>query len=185
MKEYFIKYRPFLQFLAVFLLSYLVLIGIYQFYLSQFDAVTFEVDDFTNLVATQTKMVLDLFGYHVELSAYGFDPSVKVSVDSVGIVRIIEGCNAVSVMILFTAFVLAFSKGLVKTGLFIITGILVIHILNVLRIAFLIIGVLKLPEYSPVLHDVIFPLVIYGVVFLLWILWVTKFSTNATETSST
>ena len=181
MKEYFIKYRLFLQFLGIFLVSYLVLIGSYQLYLNQFDVTRFEVDGISKFVAEQTKMVLDAFGYNVTLTPHSYDPSVKVDIDSISIVRIVEGCNAVSVMILFMAFVLAFSKGLYKTLGFIAVGILIIHVLNILRIALLTIGIMKYPQYTHILHGVIFPLVIYGIVFLLWIVWVTKFTTNDTK----
>ena len=183
MREYFIKYRPFLQFLGVFLLSYLLLVGVYQLYLSQFDEAKFEVDGITQIVAEQTKTVLEVFGYEIDLSPSRNDPSVRVAVDSVPVVRIIEGCNAVSVMILFVAFILAFSKGLGKTFGFILAGLLIIHILNILRIAFLTIGIMKYPEYKHILHGVVFPLIIYGTVFLLWIVWVTKFTRNATKTA--
>ena len=178
LKEYFVRYRPFLQFLGVFLLSYLVLIGVYQLYLSQFDSSKYEVDDLTVFVADQSKFVLDAFGYNATLAPHPNDPSVKVLIDGKTIVRVVEGCNAVSVMILFVAFVLAFSKGWRKTLGFIVAGLLVIHILNILRIALLTIGIMKFPEYTHILHGVIFPLVIYGAVFLLWILWVTKISSD-------
>ena len=181
LKEYLIKYRPFLQFLAVFLLSYLALIGLYQLYLSQFDSTIFEVDGITQIVAEQSRMVLDGFGYNVTLSPHLSDPSVKVNIDGVAIVRIIEGCNAISVMILFVAFILAFSNGFTKTLGFIIVGLIIIHVLNVVRIALLTIGIMKYPEYTHILHGVIFPLVIYGIIFLLWIIWVTKFTSNATK----
>lgn len=181
MKEYLIKYRPFLQFLTVFLLSYLALIGLYQLYLSQFDSAIFEVDGITQIVAEQSRMVLDGFGYNVTLSPHLSDPSVKVNIDGVAIVRIIEGCNAISVMILFVAFILAFSNGFTKTLGFIIVGLIIIHVLNVVRIALLTIGIMKYPEYTHILHGVIFPLVIYGIIFLLWIIWVTKFTSNATK----
>lgn len=181
MKEYFLKYRPFLQFLGVFLLSYLLLIGLYQLYLGQFDEAKLEVDGITNFVAEQTQMVLNSFGYIVNLAPSTNDPSVKVFVNLVPVVRIVEGCNAISVMILFVAFILAFSKGFTKTFLFIVSGLLIIHILNVLRIALLTIGIMNYPEYTHILHGVIFPLVIYGIVFILWIVWVTKFATDATK----
>lgn len=183
MKEYFIKYRPFLQFLGVFLLSYLVLIGIYQGYLSQFDTSNLEYDGFTNVVAEQTQMLLTAFDYNVQLIPSTFDPSVLVLVDGKAIVRIVEGCNAISVMILFGAFVLAFSNGFLKTFAFTIAGILIIHILNISRIALLTIGIIKYPEYEHLLHGTIFPLVIYGTVFLLWIFWVTKFTKDASKTA--
>ena len=181
MRAYFIKYRPFLQFLGTFLATYLVLIVLYQLYLAQFDSTNFEVDDFTHLVARQTQSILSFLGYTVSLSPYPNDPSVLVTINAMPIVRIIEGCNAVSVMILFVAFVLAFSKGFVKTLGFIFFGLFIIHVLNVFRIAFLTIGIMKFPKYEHFLHGVVFPLIIYGTVFLLWIIWVTKFKRNVAK----
>lgn len=183
MKEYFVKYRLFLQFLGVFLLSYLFLIGIYQLYLSQFDVSNLEYDGFTNLVAEQTRFVLEVFNFNVQLSPSTFDPSVLVLVNGVSVVRIVEGCNAISVMILFVAFVLSFSKGILRTAGFIVAGLLIIHILNVSRIVLLTIGIIKYPEYEHFLHGVVFPLVIYGTVFLLWIIWVTKFTRHVSKTT--
>lgn len=183
MKAYFIKYRLFIQFLGVFLASYILLIAIYQLYLNQFDAGNFEVDGITQIVAQQTKFVLELFGYMVNLSPHPNDPSVVVTVDKTPVVRIIEGCNAISVMILFVAFILAFSKGFLKTFVFAITGLVIIHVLNIIRISILTIGFMKLPEYKHILHGVVFPLIIYGTVFFLWIFWVTKFKINDSKTA--
>jgi len=53
--------------------------------------------------------------------------------------------------------------------------------LNIFRIALLTTGLYKYPEYGTFLHDILFPLVIYGVVFLLWVFWVLKFSAYAKE----
>ncbi|WP_026976573.1 exosortase family protein XrtF [Flavobacterium tegetincola] len=181
MKEYLIQYRPFLQFLGVFLLSYLILVGFYQLYLSQFNAADLEYDGFTNVVALQTKVVLEAFDYTIDLRPSTFDPSVIVSVGGRSIVRIVEGCNAISVMILFVAFILAFSKGFGKTLCFIAFGLLVIHFLNIFRIALLTIGIIKYPEYEHLLHGTVFPLVIYGTVFVLWIIWVTKFTKDVSK----
>jgi hypothetical protein len=38
------------------------------------------------------------------------------------------------------------------------------------------------PKQQHLLHSVVFPLFIYGVVLLLWIIWVNKFSLYATKT---
>ena len=46
--------------------------------------------------------------------------------------RMVEGCNAVSVMIMFLAFVFAFYKG-VKTFYFAFAGIVLLYILNLLE----------------------------------------------------
>jgi exosortase family protein XrtF len=79
-------------------------------------------------------------------------------------------------MILFAAFIFAFSNRLIKTFLFIITGLFLIYLLNITRIALLSYALYYYPTYEELLHGTIFPLFIYGIVFLLWIVWVTQFS---------
>ncbi|RZK11378.1 MAG: exosortase family protein XrtF [Flavobacterium sp.] len=179
MKDYLIKYRPFLVFLGKFFFTYLLLIIIYQLFLSQYDAEKFEADGMTHLVADQTQMVLKAFDYNAKLIPLPGEPSILVTVDRKPIVRVVEGCNAISIMILFTAFIVAFSGKFLRTFGFIVVGILSIHILNVLRIPFLVMGMIHYPQYENLLHGVIFPLIIYGFIFLLWVLWVNKFQRYA------
>ena len=170
MKNYWIQYKPFLLFLVKFIFSYLVLTFSYQYYLNQFDIKNNEVDGFTKLVTTQVEQVLLFFNCddHIELH--------HVS-------RIIEGCNALSVIILFISFVIAFSGKLKNTIYFIISGSIIIHILNISRIALLMVAFYNFPEANFFLHDILFPLVIYGTVFILWIIWVNKYSFYAKKTT--
>jgi exosortase family protein XrtF len=107
------------------------------------------------------------------------EPSVKLFYKNKYISRIIEGCNGLSVIILFIAFVIAFSGKIKNTILFILFGTIVIHVLNVARIALLSIALYSYPEYEHFLHGVLFPLVIYGVVFILWVIWVNNYSSYA------
>lgn len=180
LKNLFLQYKPFLLFLGKFLLSYLVLTFIYQYYLNRFDASKFEVDSFTQLVSQQTVTVLSWFDPQSYTMPHLKEATVKIFYRNTYIARIIEGCNAVSVIILFVAFIVAFTGKLKNTIAFIVLGSLLIHILNVARIALLCIALYNFPEMEHILHGVIFPLVIYGVVFLLWILWVNKYSNYAT-----
>ncbi|MDI1257219.1 MAG: exosortase family protein XrtF [Flavobacterium sp.] len=182
MKNYFIRFRPFLLFLGKFLLSYIVMIVLYQMYLNQYDEKFFEVDGITKMVANHAKFFLEIFNYDITLTPRRSEAAIKMAVNKDFLVRIIEGCNAVSVMILFAAFVVAFSGKLLKTLLFIILGIILIHILNVIRIGLLCLGLLYYPQYEHVLHDIVFPLFIYGVVFALWVIWINKFSFYAKKT---
>ena len=176
MENYFKKYKPFLLFLGKFLLSYLVLIFLYQLYLNQFDAAKFQVDGITQMVANQAGHILNFFDYKIMLQPHDSESSVRMYLNNVAIVRIIEGCNAVSVMVLFVAFIIAFSGKFLQTTIYILFGVLVIHLLNVLRIALLTMGLIHFKEYEHLMHDIVFPLFIYGVVFGLWIIWVNKFS---------
>lgn len=169
-------------FLGKFLLTYLLLTFIYESYLGQFDVKKFEVDGFTQLVAKQTKDVLIFFNYDAKIIQNTGQPAINLFYNQRFMARIIEGCNGLSVIILFISFVIAFSGKIKATILYIIGGGLLIYILNVVRIALLCVLMYYFPKQEHVLHGVFFPLFIYGVVFMLWIIWVNKFSKYATKT---
>ena len=171
--------RPFFMFLAKFTLSYLLLSGIYWLYLEQFDADKHEPDGVTHMVAKQAMGLCLILGEQASIEPHDKEASYRFRVNGKRVARIVEGCNAVSVMILFTAFIIAFSSTVKRTALFIIAGIVIIHLLNIARVGLLCIAYFHYPEYQKLLHDIVFPLFIYGVVFVLWLLWVLKFSGNA------
>lgn len=179
LKKYFQQYRPFFVFLLKFFVTYGILTFCYQMYLNSFDSKTFEIDGMTKLVAYQTEDLLQFMGQDAYTMPHLKQACMKLFLNDKYIARVVEGCNALSVMILFVAFVIAFKGKWKHTILFIITGILIIHILNVLRIALLSMALFHYPEYGHILHGVIFPLFIYGVVFGLWVIWVQKFSSYA------
>lgn len=172
-------------FLGKFLLTYLLLTFVYQSYLGQFDVKKFEVDGMTQLVAEQTKDLVLFFNYDANILPNPTEASVKFFYNQKFMARIIEGCNGLSVIILFISFVVAFSGKIKTTFLFILGGSFIIHVLNVFRIALLCILMYYFPKQQHLLHGVVFPLIIYGVVFILWIIWVNKFSKYATKTIKT
>ena len=176
MKEYLIQFKPFLLFLAKFAASYLVLTFIYQSYLNQFDVAKMEVDGFTKVVAHQSQKVLSIFDTNSYTESNYKEASVKLFYKGKWIARVIEGCNALSIIILFVSFIIAFTGKLKPTVLYIICGSVLIHVMNVTRIALLCMALHKFPQYDSLFHDLLFPLVIYGVVFLLWVIWVNKYS---------
>lgn len=153
----------------------------YQSYLSQFDIKKFENDSFTEIVANQTKDLMILFGCDASIEPNVKEPAINIYYNQRSMARIIEGCNGLSVIILFISFVIAFSGKIKPTILFLLGGSLLIHILNVCRIALLCVLMYYYPKQQHLLHGVLFPLFIYGVVFLLWIIWVNKFSKYATK----
>ena len=173
------QYKPFLLFLGKFFLSYLILTILYQSYLNQFDVKNAEVDGFTKSVAKQTEWVLSLIDNHSYTTKHLTEPSIKLFYKNKYISRVIEGCNGLSVMILFVAFVIAFSGKFKNTLLFLLFGIVIIHVLNVSRIALLSMALYFYPQFEHFLHGVLFPLIIYGVVFVLWVIWVNNYSSYA------
>jgi exosortase family protein XrtF len=177
MKKYFLKYKPFLVFLFTFFGSYILLTFCYQFFLNSFE--DGKADTVTRLVALNTEEVISWFYKAIRIEEVANEPFFTVFFQNQNIVRIVEGCNGVSVMILFVSFVLAFSGNVKNTLLFVFGGSLIIYILNVLRIAVLTILIYNFPGHVDLLHDIVFPMMIYGVVFVLWVIWVNKFSKYA------
>ncbi|WP_159800143.1 exosortase family protein XrtF [Flavobacterium sp. MK4S-17] len=170
--------KPFFLFLLKFGISYFVLGVIYWLYLSQYNASQFETDGITTIVTKQARDVLLWTGHDASIEPHTSEASYRLLLDGDSKVRIVEGCNAISVMILFTAFIIAFSSALKRTLLYIISGIIILYVLNIIRIALLVLGFNYYPEQKELLHDIVFPLFIYGVVFVLWVAWVMKFSAN-------
>ena len=181
--KYWSQYKPFLLFLGKFALTYLVLTFAYQYYLNQFDVKNHEPDGFTKIVTSQVEQTLLFFNCDARTEIHPMEPSYKFFYNGKFISRIVEGCNALSVIILFIAFVIAFSGKLKHTILYIIGGSLIIHILNITRISLLMVAFYNFPEANTILHDILFPLVIYGTVFILWVIWVNKFSFYAKKTT--
>lgn len=177
MKKYFALYKPFLLFLGTFFLTYIVLMVLYQLYLNSFGIT--KIDAITKMVGQHTEQVLRLFDTNAVVQEDKPDDYLKIFYHQKFVAKIIEGCNAISVIILFISFVVAFSGKLKPTLFYILGGSIFIYILNVFRIAVLCVLMYHFPEQQFVLHGVIFPLFIYGAVFILWVIWVNKFSKYA------
>ena len=129
-------------------------------------------DFITNLVAKQSSELISSFGYDAKVMPHDTETSMKLYINQTYLARIVEGCNAVSIIILFIAFIISFAEKLKKTLLFLFAGGALIYAVNILRIAILAIAIYKYPEYTETLHEVVFPAIIYGMVFLLWMIWV-------------
>lgn len=150
---------------------------LYQRYLDGFEED--KIDSITRIVSKNTEQVLQMFNDESSIEESPTHPYMKLFYNQKYVARIVEGCNAISVIILFISFVVAFSGKLQATLLFIFGGSLLIYVLNILRIAALSALIFYFPKQEPFLHGVLFPLYIYGVVFILWLLWVRKFSRYA------
>jgi len=158
------------------LLVYIVLALTYKWYLNASIGSKFYPDYVTNTVAHQSESILNSIGYESKVVKHPKEPSMKLVVRGKYLARVIEGCNSLSVIVLFISFVIAFSGRFKTTALFLIFGSIIIYLVNLFRIVILSIGLYHYPWRSEILHSVIFPALIYGIVFLLWMLWVNKFS---------
>ncbi len=166
-------FKPVLSILLRFIIIYMVLLLAYQFFLNSFQKEG--LDPFSRMIAEQVRHIQNFMGFPTQLYNDIKGEQVYFYVRNEYPTRMVEGCNAVSVMILFVAFVFAFYKGK-KTFVFVVLGLIFLYIINVLRIVGLNIVVLDYKAYSKTTHDYIFPAVIYGTVVVLWLVWIKFFA---------
>lgn len=174
------KHKNIVIFLIKFFATYFILFAVYNTYLqsSQLKKTEYKTASITTKVADQTIGALELAGYHADAIQHEKELSVKILIENKYVARVIEGCNSISIIILFISFVVAFPGSLKATILFSLFGGFLIYLVNILRIAFLSVMLFKFPEEQILLHNIIFPAIIYGLTFILWVIWVQKFSNH-------
>lgn len=172
------KNKTIVVFLAKFFATYFILFGLYSFYLSQTQQKgdAFRCAPVTRTVASHVNKVSNMLGYDTVIEQSPNELSILVTINDAYTSRIIEGCNSISVIILFLSFIVAFSGDLKETVLFGLFGALLIYVVNILRIIALTILYYRFPKYQDILHDLFFPAIIYGLTFMLWVTWVKFFS---------
>ncbi len=179
LKSLFIKYRSVIRFTVVFLSVYVALSFTYKIYLDYSINTEPYPDYITNLVANQSIYIFSALDYRAKVVNHPDEASLKLIINNKFVARVVEGCNSVSVIILFISFVIAFSEKFRSTLFFIIAGSTLLYSVNLIRIVVLSIGLYYYPWRRDILHTVIFPLIIYGMVFILWMLWINHFASNS------
>jgi len=181
LKALFVKYKSVIRFILTFLVVYGVLSISYKLYLDYSEGSKYYPDYFTNLVANQSVSLLETVGYNAQVAPHSNEASMKLIINKKFVARVIEGCNSISVIILFVSFIVAFAGRWRTTLFYALAGSVLIYIVNLFRVVILSIGLYHYPWRKEILHAVIFPLIIYGMVFLLWMFWVNRFATNTTK----
>jgi len=165
------EYRNVIIYLLRFVFLYIVFIKFYEYYLSFFKD---GIDPFTRLTANSVKEIYRIFNLSSEVIPTE-NEGIKLLVNGKYVARIVEGCNAISLIILFMVFLLAFWKFSRPVLRFLVMGILSIFILNVLRIDLLGYILYAYPAYQDFWHKVVFPGIIYSWIVLLWIFFIKKY----------
>ncbi len=172
------KNKAIIIFLLKFFATYFILFGIYSYYLNktQKKGDVFSCSPITQRVAHDSNTFARFMGLDSDIEQNKNELSIKFFLNGEHVVNIVEGCSSISIIILFLAFIIAFKGDLKDTVFFGFAGIVFIYLTNLLRIILLTVFYQKYPEYGYFLHELFFPAIIYGMVFLLWIIWVKYFS---------
>ncbi|MFH5831236.1 exosortase X [Halalkalibaculum sp. DA3122] len=117
-----------------------------------------------NIVDT-TAGILTLFSYDV------FTAGRLIGLDTAPGILLVDGCTGISAIGLFIGFIIAYPGKWIPRLSFIIIGIGIIYLVNIIRIAALAITQVQWPEFFDFTHDYSTTAIFYMVIFVLWILW--------------
>ncbi|CAN5121038.1 hypothetical protein BH09BAC5_BH09BAC5_08020 [soil metagenome] len=115
----------------------------------------------------------------------GNNPTIRtIGIDGTHGLWIGDPCNGISLFALFVSFIIAYPGSWKHKLWFIPAGITLIHTMNVIRITSLCIIVLKKPQWLAFNHTYLWQVVMYGFLFLLWFIWIKKFSAQQSNSST-
>jgi exosortase family protein XrtF len=165
------EYKHAILFLVKYLVIYLALNTAYSFYVNSYLP---GPDPITQVVTDQVAGLLSLFDDTVNTRVREESKNVPLNKGEQAVAEVYEGCNGVSVMVVYVAFIIAFSGPWKITLKFIAAGLLGIHLINLLRLMGLYHVALYFPDKLYFFHKYFFTAIIYLIVFIIWYFWVDR-----------
>ena len=177
------QFKPTILFLAKFFGIYILFSVLYGFFIQQYDSQEpAQVDPITSIVADHCTRGASLVGYgtilipneHLRRETAPEQTFHSLWLDDQYAVSIEEGCNGINIMILFTAFVVAFGGKGLNMAVFIPLGWVFIHLANLSRLFLLSYLNISLESQAAFhfFHKYGFTAVLYLAILLLWYFWV-------------
>jgi len=160
--------EPIVKFLAFGLILYLSWLALYEWWIHPMEWVDNAVIDNTlNL----SQKILGWMGYVAERSGDCF-----MGIQGTPGLLMGDSCNGISLFALYSIFIIVFPGKIVSKIIFIPAGIILIHLLNVLRVVVLSIIETYSYEWTEFNHTYTFTILIYAFIFGVWLFWINKFS---------
>lgn len=167
-----IKQNAFIKFILTAGLLYLFLYIVYQFIVKRY---TYYDQKFIGSIIQTANFFLKNIGYNTFTVLQDRDYQV-IGIDGSNGVWVGSNCNAITLFSLFSVFIIAY-PGKTKTKLwFIPMGIIFIHFLNIIRVIALVLIANYAPQFLNFNHTYTFTFLIYAFIFMLWMIWVNKYS---------
>lgn len=175
MNFHFLK-NPIVKFLIKIFVLYILWYCIYNLWLHPNQTVDMFVIDTTISIS---KWILELFGYVVFTGV-----ERVIGVDGTGGLWIGDNCNGIALFALFAGFIIAYKGDVKHKMIYILLGILSIELLNVIRIVTLAILDTHSRAWTEFNHTYTFTIIIYAYIFMLWMIWVNRFSNKKAAKNS-
>lgn len=164
-------FKPSLLFLGKFLGIYVLGNVLYGLYIASYQP---SPDPVTREVTQQSSWCLNAAGELTTVRDHAGRASIAIVRDDASVISVFEGCNGINVMIIFVAFVVAFGGPLKKMLWFIPAGLVIIHLVNLLRVGMLYFTAIHFQSYFYYVHKYFFTAILYVIIFILWAIWVIR-----------
>ncbi len=131
------------------------------------------------IIKPQTQASVGLLrglGYEADYALLKGQYQSSVTLNERSTVFIGDGCSGLELFVLFAGFILIMGGAWKQKAWFLPLGLLLILVLNILRISALALINYHWPRYLYFNHKYTFVVVVYGVIFILWVWWVRKYS---------
>ena len=160
--------EPIVRFLLIGLALYVCWLALYEWWIHPMEWVDKAV---INNTLGISHTILGWMGYESDLSG-----ERMIQIKGTPGLFLGDSCNGISLFALFSIFVIAFPGKIISKLFFVPMGILAIHFLNVFRVVVLSVIETYSYEWTEFNHTYTFTILIYGVIFLMWLFWINKFS---------
>lgn len=164
--------NAFIKFLITASVIYLLLYLVYQFVVKRY---TLYDQEFIGFLIRSANVVLNVLGYTTFMVLQDRDMQV-IGIDGSNGVWVGSNCNAITLFSLFSVFIIAYPGNQKHKLWYVPLGILLIHLLNIIRVVSLAIIAYYNPYSLDFNHTYTFTFIVYGFIFYLWITWVNKFA---------
>jgi exosortase family protein XrtF len=164
-------FKPSLFFLGKFLGIYILGNVLYGLYIASYQP---SPDPLTREVTQQSSWCLNAAGELTTVRDHAERASIAIVRKDDVVISVFEGCNGLNVMIIFVAFVVAFGGPRNTMLWFIPLGLVIIHLVNLLRVGLLYVTALHFQSYFYYVHKYFFTAILYVIIFILWAIWVLR-----------
>jgi exosortase/archaeosortase family protein len=159
---------PLVKFLFYGFSLYLIWLGLYEWWLHPSGVIDRAVINNTLFLSQR---ILEWMGYVVVRNG-----GRLLYIKGTSGLFIGDSCNGISLFALFSIFIIAFPGKPIAKLFFIPVGVLLIHLLNVLRVVALALIQTYSYEWTEFNHTYTFTIIIYFFIFALWMIWINNFS---------
>lgn len=167
-----LKQNAFLRFIVLATLLYAILFFVYQYVIKKY---TYYDQKFIGSIISSSEYFVKLLGYKTFTVLQDRDYQV-IGIDGSNGVWVGSNCNAITLFSLFSVFIFAYPGNQKNKFWFIPLGIILIHVLNLIRVIALVLIAYYSPKSLNFNHTYTFTFIVYAFIFLLWMIWVNKYS---------